>query len=95
MAKSIYSQRQATLCRLLVEARKERGMTQSELAKALRRNQSFVAKYEGGERRLDVIEFIEVALAIGVDPAGVIASILDHQYTPKAKAGARLPRKNT
>lgn len=44
-------------------------MTQAQLAARLDRPQSFVAKYEGGERRLDVIEFMEVAEAIGFDPA--------------------------
>ena len=68
-------------------------MTQSELAKVLHRNQSFVAKYEGGERRLDVIEFIEVAAAIGVDPASMIALMTDTQSAPKTKALVRVLRK--
>jgi transcriptional regulator with XRE-family HTH domain len=42
--------------------------TQHELAKRLRRPQSFVAKYEGGERRVDVVEFIEICKAIEADP---------------------------
>jgi hypothetical protein len=42
-----------------------------------------------------VIEFIEVALAIGVDPAGVIASMLDQQHAQKAKALIQTPRKRT
>lgn len=53
---------------LLVEARKKVGLTQLELSSRLRRPQSFVSKYERGERRLDVIEFGEVARALGVDP---------------------------
>lgn len=47
-------------------------LTQAHLAARLNRPQSFVAKYEGGERRLDVIEFMEVAEAIGFDPAEFI-----------------------
>ena len=47
-------------------------LTQAHLAGRLNRPQSFVAKYEGGERRLDVIEFMEVAEAIGFDPAEFI-----------------------
>jgi transcriptional regulator with XRE-family HTH domain len=53
---------------LLVEARRRAGLTQAELSKRLKRPQSFVSKYERGERRLDVIEFGEVARALGVDP---------------------------
>ena len=38
------------------------------MAKKLGRPQSFIAKYEGGERRIDVIEFIEIARALDADP---------------------------
>jgi transcriptional regulator with XRE-family HTH domain len=53
---------------LLVEARKEADITQADLASRLRRPQSFISKYERGERRLDVVEFGEVAKALGIDP---------------------------
>jgi transcriptional regulator with XRE-family HTH domain len=43
-------------------------MTQAELGKRLGQRQTFVSKFELGERRLDVAEFIEVSRAIGVDP---------------------------
>ena len=51
-----------------MEARKTARLTQAELAGRLNRPQSFVSKYERGERRLDVVEFGEVARAIGLDP---------------------------
>jgi DNA-binding transcriptional regulator YiaG len=57
---------------LLVEARKSRKLTQADVATRLGRPQSFVSKYERGERRLDVVEFLEVARAIGVDPKRLI-----------------------
>lgn len=57
---------------LLLKARKEAGMTQVELSSRLKRPQSFVSKYERGERRLDVIEFGEVTRALGVDPMIVL-----------------------
>lgn len=53
---------------LLVETRKQAGVTQVELAKRLGRPQSFVAKYENGERRLDVAEYITIARELGADP---------------------------
>lgn len=52
----------------LVEARKSATLTQAELAARLARPQSFVSKYERGERRLDVVEFGEVARALRIDP---------------------------
>jgi transcriptional regulator with XRE-family HTH domain len=53
---------------LLVDARKEAGLTQADLAVRLRRPQSFISKYERGERRLDVVEFLDVASALEIDP---------------------------
>jgi transcriptional regulator with XRE-family HTH domain len=52
----------------LIEARKTAGVTQADLAKRLGRPQSFVAKYEGRERRLDVAEFLRIARELGTDP---------------------------
>lgn len=52
----------------LVEARKRAGVTQTQLAEMLGRPQSFVAKYEGKERRLDVAEYFMIARALGADP---------------------------
>ena len=66
--KSVHSAGQAAFCELMIAARKKAGLTQNELAKRLHRQQSFVAKYEGGERRVDVIEFIEICKAVQTDP---------------------------
>jgi transcriptional regulator with XRE-family HTH domain len=60
---------------LLVEARKNADLTQAELSSRLNRPQSFVSKYERGERRLDVVEFGEVAHALGVDPIQFLARL--------------------
>lgn len=60
---------------ILVKARAKAGLTQSELAARLDRPQSFVSKYERGERRLDVVEFLEIAHAVGLDPVEVIARL--------------------
>jgi transcriptional regulator with XRE-family HTH domain len=53
---------------LLVRRRHEKGLTQTELATRLGRPQSFVSKYERGERRLDVPEFFEIAEGLECDP---------------------------
>lgn len=51
-------------------------MTQEQVAKKLKRPQSFVSKYESGERQLDVVEFVDVCVAIGIVPADVIELLL-------------------
>ncbi len=72
MSKSIHSPQHIKLRELLVAARKKAGLTQQDVADRLGRPQSFVAKYEGGERRLDVVEFLQVAAALGADPARMV-----------------------
>jgi transcriptional regulator with XRE-family HTH domain len=52
---------------LLSDVRKKAGLSQAQLAKRLAKPQSFVSKFERGERRLDVIEFKSVAEALGLD----------------------------
>lgn len=52
----------------LIAARKAAAVTQAELAEALGRPQSFVSKYEAGERRLDVAEYLAISRAMGADP---------------------------
>jgi transcriptional regulator with XRE-family HTH domain len=59
----------------MVKARKAAGLTQHELADRLHKPQSFVAKYEGGERRIDVVEFLTVCQAIGVDSAKLLKAL--------------------
>ena len=66
----------------LSQARHAEALTQSELAVRLGRPQSFVSKYESGERRLDVIEFLEVADAIGIDACSVIAALQRELRSP-------------
>ena len=72
MGKTIHSPEHQKLRELLIAARKKAGLTQAEVAKRLGRPQSFVAKYEGGERRLDVIEFIHVAKAVRAHPVKLL-----------------------
>lgn len=75
MGKSIHSPQHQKLRELLTAARKKAGLTQAEVAERLGRPQSFVAKYEGGERRLDVVELIQVARAVGTDPARLVRAV--------------------
>lgn len=72
---SIHSERYRRLLALLVQARKDAEITQVELAKRLAKPQSFVSKFENGERRLDVIEFLDISEAIGVSAADLLADV--------------------
>jgi transcriptional regulator with XRE-family HTH domain len=72
VTRSAFSRKHQSFLKLLVDARQNAGLTQVSLAKRLGRPQSFVSKYERGERRLDVIEFLEVARALSLDPVRII-----------------------
>ena len=76
MTRSVFSDDYDRFRSLLVSARVDAGLTQADLAERLSRPQSFVSKYERGERRLDVIEFLQVSQAIGVDPAEFLRRLL-------------------
>ena len=67
-----YASAYAELAKVLREERLRAGLTQVALAERLRRPQSFVAKYETGERQLDVIEFLLVTLAIGTSGVALL-----------------------
>jgi transcriptional regulator with XRE-family HTH domain len=75
--KSLRSRTHRALCAALVEARKAAGLSQHELAKRLGRSQSFIAKIEVGERRVDVVEFVEIARAVGHEPAELLSRALE------------------
>ena len=73
--KSIYESAYRTLLDLLIEARSDAGMTQQQLADKLERPQSFVSKVENGDRRLDVIEFLEICRLLGADAPALLKQI--------------------
>ncbi len=75
MSKSIYTEQLDRLCELLVEARSSSGLTQRQLAEKLNRPHSYVAKVEIGERRLDVVEFIEFCAMLDISPEQVISEM--------------------
>ncbi len=77
MTQSVFSPRYDQFRRQLIQARKAKGLTQTTLAKKLSRPQSFVSKYERGERRLDLVEFLEVADALGIDMHEFIRSLTE------------------
>ena len=75
MPRSLFSEPYGELLRVLVDARRKAGLRQTDLAERLGKPQSFVSKIERGERRLDVVELIVVARAIGIDEFGFFRSV--------------------
>ncbi|MBS0017663.1 MAG: helix-turn-helix transcriptional regulator [Arthrospira sp. SH-MAG29] len=73
--KSTFSREYDVFRKCMIAARKNANLTQATLAKAVKKPQSFVAKYENRERRLDVIEFLRLTRAIGVDPCEIIRQV--------------------
>jgi transcriptional regulator with XRE-family HTH domain len=72
MRKSIYTREQGELLKLLHEARRGAGLSQSELAHRLGRSQSFVSKYESGDLRLDLVELRFVCQALGISLSSLV-----------------------
>lgn len=68
MTKSVFSPRYDRFREALVAARTRAKLTQVEVANRLSKPQSFVSKYERGERRLDVVEYFDISKALGLDP---------------------------
>jgi transcriptional regulator with XRE-family HTH domain len=85
ITKTVHSSEQAAFCALMVAARKQAGLTQHELARRLKRPQSFVAKYEGGERRIDVVEFVAIVRAIGADPVKLLRDLMSGKTPAKPR----------
>src|SRR5258708_26054018 len=73
MPKSVHPRAYKVLRERLVAARHAAGLTQQELADKLGRRQSFVAKYERGERRIDLVELLEIATVLNADARRIIA----------------------
>ena len=76
MPKSVFTESYRQFLVMLIAARTTKNLSQQVLAHRLGKPQSFVSKYESGERRLDVIEFLNVTTAIGVDPLPIIRKLV-------------------
>jgi transcriptional regulator with XRE-family HTH domain len=75
--KTLRSRRHRALCAALVSARKVAGLSQDELASRLKTSQTVIARIEIGERRIDVIEFIDLAKTLRLDPRTILTELMD------------------
>jgi transcriptional regulator with XRE-family HTH domain len=96
MAASTFHRDYQLLIGILKEARKQRGVTQVDLADRLGNTQTFVSKMERGERRLDVVEFVEICEALIVAPCDLLSEFLrQRKRVPKSKSTAlKISKKN-
>lgn len=67
MAKTIYSKNNEIFLSLLKTLRTKSELTQKDVAVLLHKPQSYVSKYESGERRLDILELKQICKAIGTN----------------------------
>ncbi|MEO5832907.1 MAG: helix-turn-helix transcriptional regulator [Nakamurella sp.] len=73
MDKAIYTEDHRRLSALLRSLREQAGLRQVDVAEALEVPQSFVSKYETGERRLDLVELRQVSKVLGLELADLVA----------------------
>ncbi len=75
MPGSLGTPRYKTVIFRLIEARNTAGLTQAEVARKLGKPQSYVAKYEVGERRLDVVEFVDLCSVLNANQHEILSGI--------------------
>jgi transcriptional regulator with XRE-family HTH domain len=75
VTKSVFTKRYKTLLSQLISARQDKGLSQRTLSEILKKAPTYVSKYERGERRLDVIEFLDIAKVLEADPHEIIRKI--------------------
>lgn len=72
MSKTIHSERHRRLVEILVERRKAAGLSQAAVAREMGRHQPFIANIESGDRRVDLVELIDLADILGFDVHEII-----------------------
>lgn len=75
MPKTIFGGDHRHLVDVLIEARKTAGLTQTELAAKLGKDQTFISLIERSQRRVDVIEFIALAEALGEESIDLFSRV--------------------
>lgn len=76
MPSTLSSDAYAAFVEVMKEARASAGLTQAELADRLKQPQSLISKNERRERRIDVVEFLELAHALDVDPDVLLRAVI-------------------
>ncbi|NTE33455.1 helix-turn-helix transcriptional regulator [Agrobacterium tumefaciens] len=77
MTKSTHTPEYRLLVEILTDTRRKTGLTQQQVAERLGKPQSYVAKAEGAERRIDVVEFAKLSAAMDQDPIALLQLLLE------------------
>lgn len=72
---SVYSDEYRMVIKALRDARLASQITQERLARSLGKPQSFIAKVENGERRLDIVEFVHFCRLLHINPISIISKL--------------------
>lgn len=89
---TIRTKRHQRLVEILITARKQAGIRQAELARRVGKTQTFVTRFEAGQRRIDAIELLALCRIIGIDPVKMVRKLLkveDELWRPRGSSARR------
>jgi transcriptional regulator with XRE-family HTH domain len=72
---TIYSKRHKWLIEFIITYRKRVGISQVQLAKKLKKSQTWISRIESGQRRIEVTELLDLGEAIGFDTPTLVAAV--------------------
>jgi transcriptional regulator with XRE-family HTH domain len=87
MPKSLHSESQQIIAKALADQRRSKGLSQAQVARALGRHQPFIANIESGERRVDLVELLELADVIGLDLGLLISALIKRRRMKRRPGG--------
>lgn len=79
MRTEIYSEEHQKLRKILRRERLAAGLRQSDLAERTGRSQAYISKFEKGDLRLDVVDFVRICTVIGCGVVDVLAETFDDE----------------
>ena len=77
--KTIHHPHYERLIERLIQARKAQELTQAQLAEKLEKPQSYIAKIESRERKLDIIEFFDLCYQLDEEPIAILQTVFEDQ----------------
>ncbi len=88
MTKSLFTDAHRAVVEVLVSARQDAGMLQADLAQCVGKDQSYISNIERYQRRVDIVEFYDLARAMNLDPLVLFASVVKAIEKQQGRASA-------